>query len=158
MVTITDISETKDKDIALDEDDCDRLELGVLEVNNEVAESVANWLISKYRSKMIFNCIDEVFGSMESFEKDAVYSSVCDIISGKYRVEHLEYIKSKVTDFFENEETMNIDGFINFRLKAYKAELKTLVEECGYDILAYRDYCDMIDVINFLFDTTDYEF
>lgn len=156
-MTITEISETKESENQTDKEDCDCLELGVLEVSNEVAESVADWLISKYRSKIIFNYIDEVFGSMDSFEKDAVYSSVCDIISGKYKVEHLEYIKTKVTDFFENEETMNVDGFINFRLKAYKAELKTIVEECGYDVLAYRDYCDMIDVINFLFDTTDYE-
>ena len=52
---------------------------------------------------------------------------------------------------------MNIDGFVNFRLKAYRAELKTLFEECGYDMFAYKDYRDFIDVMNFLFDITDFK-
>ena len=121
------------------------------------AEIIADWLIAKYRSKIIFNYIDEIFGELSDFDRSAVYDSVCNIISGKYGLEHLEYIKSKITDFFETENKMNVDGFINFRLKSYKDEIKTLVEECGYDVIAYRDLQDMIDVINFLFDVTEFE-
>lgn len=126
-------------------------------LSSSTAEVIAGWLIAKYRSKIIFNYIDEIFGELSDFERSAVYDSVCNIISGKYGLEHLEYIKSKITDFFETENTMNVDGFINFRLKAYKDEIKTLVEECGYDVIAYRDLQDMIDVINFLFDVTEFE-
>ncbi len=126
-------------------------------LSGSTAEAIAGWLIAKYRSKIIFNYIDEIFGELSDFERMAVYDSVCNIISGKYSLEHLEYIKSKITDFFETENTMNVDGFINFRLRAYKDEIKTLVEECGNDVIAYRDLQDMIDVINFLFDVTDFE-
>lgn len=149
---ISEICEVSD-----DESYHDCLTLSGDELSCDTAEVIAEWLIAKYRSKLIFNYIDEIFGKLTDSERSAVYDSVCNIISGKYGPQHLEYIKSKITDFFETENTMNIDGFINFRLKAYRDELKTLVEECGNDVIAYRDLQDMIDVINFLFDVTEFE-
>lgn len=149
---LSDISDTDDDELSQS-----YLTLGGENISNEAAEYVASWLIAKYRSKLIYNYIDEIFGSLPSTDRTAVYSSVCNIISGSCGVEHLEYIKSKITDFFETENTMNVNGFINFRLKAYRDDLKTLVEECGYDIMAYRNLEDMIDVINFLFDVIEFE-
>lgn len=151
-------AELSGQNLEADDDDyLNCLTLSDRVISNDTAESIAGWLIAKYRSKIIYNYIDEIFGELPEYERTAVYDSVCNIISGKYGLEHLEYIKSKITDFFETECTMNVNGFINFRLKAYKDELKSLVEECGYDIIAYRDLQDMIDVINFLFDVIDIE-
>lgn len=138
-------------------DDCSCLKIDSSELDSDTAELIANWLIAKYRSKIIYSCIDDVFGDMDEDERDAVFDSVCDIITGRYSLEHLNYIKGKISDFFEINNEMNIDGFVNFRLKAYRAELKTLVEECGYDMFAYKDYRDFIDVMNFLFDITDFK-
>lgn len=137
---------------------CDFLTLNTNTLSPKTAESIAWWLVSKYRSKIIFSYIDEIFGELSSSDRSAVYSSVCSIISGKHGLEHLEYIKSKIIDFFSGEKTMNIDGFLNFRLRGYKDDIKSLVEECGNDIIAYHDMEDMIDIINFLFDTTTTEY
>lgn len=124
------------------------------EISAEAAESIAAWLIAKYRSQIILNYIDEIFGELTEAEREAVYESVCGILSGSCGIEHLEYIKTKITDFFETEKTMNIGGFINFRLRAYRDELRSIVEECACGIVepVDRDLRDMIDVINFLFD------
>ena len=124
------------------------------EITEEEAELVAQWLINKYRARIIYSCIDEVFGSMTDAEREAVYRSVCDIISGRYSVEHLEYVKQKIINFFESYSSMNIDGFVRFRLKAYKAELRILVEECAADCLGVKDYKELLEIINFLFDIT----
>ena len=129
------------------------LEAGDDALDGETAGLVAGWLVAKYRSKLIYDCIDDVFGELEAEDRDAVYRSVCDIISCRYKLKHLEYIKSKLLDFFEHDSKMNIDGFINFRLKAYKEELRILVEECGYDILGdkeYKDYLELLDILDFI--------
>lgn len=138
------------------EDEVDSLELDEGYISAGTAELVAGWLIAKYRSKLIYSCIDDVFGEMPDDEREAVYRSVCDIISGRYDLKHLEYIKQKIIEFFERDKRMNIDGFINFRLKAYKDELKVLVEECGYDVLGekeYKEYLELLDLINFVFNS-----
>lgn len=123
------------------------------EMDNHTAELIAGWLVAKYRSRLIYDSIDEVFGELDDDDRDAVYESVCDIISSRYKLRHLEYIKNKLIDFFEYDTKMNIDGFVNFRLKAYKDELRFLVEECGSDILSEReimDYADILDIINLI--------
>ena len=122
-------------------------------LDSETAGLVAGWLVAKYRSKLIYDCIDDVFGKLDADDRDEVYRGVCDIISCRYKLKHLEYIKTKLMDFFEYDSKMNIDGFINFRLKAYKDELRALVEECGYDVLGgreYKDYMELLDLIDFL--------
>ena len=137
----------------IDEDVPAVLEAGDNAMDSETAGLVAGWLVAKYRSKLIYDCIDDVFGELETEDRDAVYRSVCDIISCRYKLKHLEYIKSKLLDFFEHDSKMNIDGFINFRLKAYKEELRILVEECGYDILGdkeYKDYMELLDILDFI--------
>lgn len=129
------------------------LEAGDETLDSETAGLVAGWLVAKYRSKLIYDCIDDVFGKLDADDRDEVYRSVCDIISCRYKLKHLEYIKTKLLDLFEYDSKMNIDGFINFRLKAYKDELRALVEECGYDILGgreYKDYMELLDIIDFL--------
>ncbi len=158
-MNITELNQTSEPDIyeSGDETRACCLTLDGKSINSGTAESIASWLIAKYRSKLIYNYIDEIFGILPDSDRTAVYDSVLSIISGKYSVEHLEYIKSKITDFFDTENTMNVDGFINFRLKAYRDDLKSIVEECGYDIMACHDIEDMIDVINFLFDVIDIE-
>ena len=122
-------------------------------LDSETAGLVAGWLVAKYRSKLIYDCIDDVFGKLDADDRDEVYRGVCDIISCRYKLKHLEYIKTKLMDFFEYDSKMNIDGFINFRLRAYKDELRALVEECGYDVLGgkeYKDYMELLDLIDFL--------
>ena len=129
------------------------LEAGDETLDSETAGLVAGWLVAKYRSKLIYDCIDDVFGKLDADDRDEVYRGVCDIISCRYKLKHLEYIKTKLLDLFEYDSKMNIDGFINFRLKAYKDELRSLVEECGYDILGgreYKDYMELLDIIDFL--------
>lgn len=130
----------------------------VLEADGETPDSetaglIARWLVAKYRSKLIYDCIDDVFGKLDTEDRDEVYRSVCDIISCRYKLKHLEYIKGKLLEFFEHDNRMNIDGFINFRLKAYKEELRMLVEECGCDILGdreYKDYIELLDILDIL--------
>ena len=129
------------------------LEAGDETLDSETAGLVAGWLVAKYRSKLIYDCIDDVFGKLDAEDRDEVYRGVCDIISCRYKLKHLEYIKTKLMDFFEYDSKMNIDGFINFRLRAYKDELRALVEECGYDVLGgreYKDYMELLDIIDFL--------
>ncbi len=73
----------------------DNAEVDCLEIEDDgisvdSAELVANWLVAKYRSKLIYSCIDDVFGEIDEEERNAVFSRVCDIISGRYSVEHLD--------------------------------------------------------------------
>lgn len=143
----------------------DNAEVDCLEIEDDgisvdSAELVANWLVAKYRSKLIYSCIDDVFGEIDEEERNAVFSRVCDIISGRYSVERLEYIKRKIIEFFESDKKMNIDGFVSFRLKSYKDELRILVEECGCDMLADRnynngEYLELLEIIDFLLDMED---
>ena len=126
----------------------------VLEADGEIPDSetaglIARWLVAKYRSKLIYDSIDDVFGKLDTEDRDEVYRSVCDIISCRYKLRHLEYIKSKLLEFFEHDSKMNIDGF----LKAYKDELRILVEECGCDILGekeLKDYFELLDILDLL--------
>ena len=155
-LTNDEIDQSDDLDISDINDNYDLP--AVLEADGEIPDSetaglIARWLVAKYRSKLIYDCIDDVFGKLDTEDRDEVYRSVCDIISCRYKLRHLEYIKSKLLEFFEHDSKMNIDGFINFRLKAYKDELRILVEECGCDILGdkeLKDYFELLDILDLL--------
>lgn len=115
-------------------------------------EIMADWLIYRYQPQIIKKHIDKKFDTLSSAEQEKLFNTVNNILYEEFYDEHIRYIKEKINSFFETENNMNIDGFVRFRLKEYDFEIQELVKLCGYDYIALREYNEIIDILNSLYE------
>ena len=60
-----------------------------------------------------------------------------------------EKIFYRIREFLEHNKIINIDGFIQFRLKEYTAELEELIERVVDEYLIEKEYMDFIKLLKY---------
>jgi len=54
-----------------------------------------------------------------------------------------------IEEFLKNQEQINIEGFIRFRLQDYQRELLTLINQSADDFMIEREYQDFINLLKY---------
>lgn len=66
-------------------------------------------------------------------------------------------IKNKLKEIIENSKTINLNGFIKFRLKFISLYASQIVEKCIDNYLMKKEYLDFISVIRYISDVDEKE-
>ncbi len=61
----------------------------------------------------------------------------------------IDFIESKLEEFFSTSKSVSIEGFVNFRLKELEEDLEDVVEECVREYLLEREYMEFINMLKY---------
>jgi putative sporulation protein YtxC len=62
------------------------------------------------------------------------------------------HIASRLLDYLDSNDTLNVEGFVHFRLKDYLEELQEAVEKAADEVAAEEEYQNLLELLSELVD------
>ena len=131
-----------------------------------VSNALADYIIRQYEEKLIERVINSNYCYFNPNEKKEILNIAIRIIKNDdknflnnlLQVRRRNVIIRKLLDYFENSNSMVLDGFINFRLKDYKKDLEEIVDRAVDDYLMEREYKEFIRLLRYFVDIQEPRF
>ena len=114
-------------------------------------------LLVEYTKLESINFLKENYCYFDEAELSAIIEDIEDEIDNDVKIQLI--IKNKFKEISERSNLINLNGFINFRLKFIKLYSAQIVERCIDSYLMKRDYMDFISIIKLIseVDETSYD-
>ena len=148
-------------------------------INIEVSSTEEGIIRIKYYTKEILNkknCFEKIVGRITKLllvytkqasciyleenyfyfdeeEFDEIRKTIEEEIDNDIKIQLV--IKNKFKEIIENSKTINLNGFIKFRLKFIGLYASQIVEKCIDNYLMKKEYLDFINVIRYISDVDE---
>lgn len=124
---------------------------------NNFSKEISIEIIKKFENSLIYNILEKEFPLIPSEDKKEIYSIALrkargnpeDILSEIHFKRRAKLIEEEVKNYFSENDHMVVDGFVNFRLKDYKEELRELCLSATEELSSMREYDEFIDMLKF---------
>ncbi|MGO1369165.1 MAG: sporulation protein YtxC [Senegalia sp. (in: firmicutes)] len=129
-------------------------------VNNIIASELVDLIISKYQYNMIKKEILNKKSWFQDKDINLLYNKSLDYIENRY--ENYNLITSNISkraninkiilDYLNNNDILNIEGFINFRLEFLKQIIKNTVNDITEEFVVEKEFEDFINMLKYFVD------
>lgn len=114
-------------------------------VSNIIKQVILNF----YEEKMLYNFINFDYFYFTNSEKDSIFDIAQEILSEneaiynprKNTLYHICY------NYVQNNKSMILDGFVNFRIREYSIILNELIAEAASTFTIKKEYDEFIDLL-----------
>jgi len=113
-------------------------------------------LLIEYTKLESINCLKENYFYFDDEEMKLIVSDIEDEIDNDVKIQLI--IKNKFREILERSNLINLNGFINFRLKFIKLYAEQIVERCIDSYLMKKEYMDFISIIKLISESEDGEY
>ncbi len=113
-------------------------------------------LLIEYTKLESINCLKENYFYFDDEEMKLIISDIEDEIDNDVKIQLI--IKNKFREILERSNLINLNGFINFRLKFIKLYAEQIVERCIDSYLMKKEYMDFISIIKLISESEDGEY
>lgn len=124
---------------------------------NNFSREISIEIIERFENSLIYKILEKDFPLIPSEDKKEIYALAInkarenedDILSKIHFNRRVKLIEQEVKKYFSENDHMMIEGFVNFRLKSYKDELKELCLSAAEELSSLREYDEFIDMLKF---------
>ena len=113
-------------------------------------------LLVEYTKLESINCLKENYFYFDEEEVSAIITDIEDEIDNDVKIKLI--IKNKFKEILERSNIINLNGFVNFRLKFIKLYAAQVVERCIDSYLMKKEYMDFISIIKLISDVEEGEY
>lgn len=111
------------------------------------AKAIAEIILDDFKHNFIRKIIKEDYDYFNPDEQIKLVKNAKRLLNKKKS--HKEKIFYRVREFLEHNKTINIEGFIQFRLKEYTTEIEELIEKVVDEYLIEKEYMDFIKLLKY---------
>ena len=112
-------------------------------------------LLVEYTKLESINCLKENYFYFDEDEVGLIVEDIEDEVDNDIKIQLI--IKNKFKEVLEHSKCINLNGFINFRLKFIKLYSAQIVEKCIDSYLMKKEYLDFISIIKLISDKDEKE-
>jgi putative sporulation protein YtxC len=123
--------------------------------NTEAVIGRITKLIVQYIKNESAEYLKENYFYFDEDEFESIIETIEDEIENDIKIQLI--IKNKFKEVLENSRTINLNGFIKFRLKFISLYISQVVEKCIDNYLMKKEYLDFISIIRLIADTDEKE-
>lgn len=113
-------------------------------------------LLVEYTKLESINCLKENYFYFDEEEVGAIITDIEAEVDNDVKIQLI--IKNKFKEILERSNIINLNGFINFRLKFIKLYAAQVVERCIDSYLMKKEYMDFISIIKLISDVDEGEY
>jgi putative sporulation protein YtxC len=125
-----------------------------------ISNALADYIIRQYEERLITRIINSNFCYFNSAEKKEILSRALNVIRNEdksfinslFQIRRRNVIVRRLLDYFDNSNSIMLDGFVNFRLKDYIKDLEEVVDKAVDDFLMDREYREFIRLLRYFVD------
>jgi len=122
-----------------------------------ISNALADYIIRQYEEKLITRIINSNFCYFNAAEKKEILSRALNVIRNEdktfinslFQIRRRNVIVRRLMDYFDNSNSIILDGFVNFRLKDYIKDLEDVVDKAVDDFLMDREYREFIRLLRY---------
>lgn len=129
-------------------------------VYTETAQALAEYIIREEEPRLIRKLIRDEFHYKQEQELEQIIGYCEQMLGGSGQSgedsekpaaywRRKEMIAAEIADFIQEQTELHLDGFIRFRLKAYKQELRDIVEYAVDEYVMDRQYQEFISLLQY---------
>lgn len=131
-----------------------------------ISNALADYIIRQYEERLITRTINGNYCYFNAVEKREILNRALAIIrnddknffNSLFQIRRRNVIIRRLMDYFENSNSIILDGFVNFRLKDYIKDLEEVVDKAVDDFLMDREYREFIRLLRYFVDIQDPKF
>jgi putative sporulation protein YtxC len=105
-------------------------------------------LLIEYTKLESINCLKESYFYFDESEVGSIIEDIKDEIDNDVKIQLI--IKNKFKEILERSNSINLNGFINFRMKFIKLYAVQVVERCIDSYLMKKEYLDFISIVKLI--------
>lgn len=125
-----------------------------------VSNALADYIIRCYEEKLIRRIVNSNYCYFNQSERKDILKEALSIIKNEdksflntlLQIRRRNIIVKSLMEYFENSNTIILDGFINFRLKDYLKDLEEIVEKAVDNFLMEKEYREFIRLLKYFVD------
>lgn len=117
------------------------------------AEKLAKWLLLKYKHNIIKDVLKERFISFSPEETAKIIENTENSLKFFDKVYGEKLIVKKITNFFMTNQTLNINGFLRFRIKEYRRAVEMFLFEAIEELQVKNEYNEFIELLKAYIDS-----
>lgn len=122
-----------------------------------VSNALAEYIIKNYEIKMLTRIINTNYCYFSQEERKEILGIALKLLSGEqkdfiqclFTLRRKNIIARKLIDYLNTENSILIDGFVNFRLKEYVKYLEEVIEKAVDEFLLQREYREFIRLLRY---------
>lgn len=118
--------------------------------DEKLSSIITDTILKFYKEKMIKKIINFDYFYFEEYEKKIIIQNCCEIIeSSEYEQisKEKEYIHEAVLQYVIENESMILEGFVNFRIKEYIKYLDSIVDIAVNKYIIEKEYNEFISLL-----------
>ena len=113
-------------------------------------------LLVEYTKLVGINTLKESYFYFDEDEVGSIISDIEEEIDNDIKIHII--IKNKFKEVLEKSSSINLNGFVNFRLKFIKLYAAQIVERCIDSYLMKKEYMDFISIIKLISDSEENQY
>ncbi len=125
-----------------------------------ISNALADYIIRQYEERLISRIINSNFCYFNTAEKKEILQRALNVIKNEdktfmnslFQIRRRNVIIRRLLDYFDNSNSIMLDGFVNFRLKDYIKDLEDVVDKAVDDFLMDREYKEFIRLLRYFVD------
>ncbi len=122
-----------------------------------IASSLAEIVVDEWEIRLIKKIVKEQFFYYNERDKRAILERAKTILNPSNGNSHLKWqrkekVKKKVLEYLDSHHEIVLEGFVNFRLKDYMAELEDVVNIAVDEHILEKEYLEFIRLLKYFVD------
>ncbi|WP_195940535.1 putative sporulation protein YtxC [Romboutsia sp. 1001713B170131_170501_G6] len=143
----------KSKNI-LDDNEIIEIEFDINENNKSTINGISSIVMEIIRDKILKDYIDKEYSQVYPNEKDEIYTYSLEILKTKEPFIE-ESIRQKLLDYIKSNDYINLDGFVNFRMKNFKKYISAVTDRAVEEYIIKKDQDEFIKVLKYFIEIQD---
>ncbi|MBM6821042.1 putative sporulation protein YtxC, partial [Clostridium saudiense] len=120
-----------------------------------------NIVIEKYRKKELFNFLTETYFFLKHDEIIEVEDMIMKVLRSEenlkdekmiYCISKINSIIEKIKTCLEENEEINIKGFITFRMKELREDIEDIVDKVVEEYMVEKEYKEFVKLLKYFVD------
>ena len=117
-----------------------------------IIRAISEAILENYELSLLRKAINASYGYFTKTERAQILKMAHRYIDDTPRKDRQKTIEGKLFEYFESNDEIMLDGFVNFRLKEYQDQLDAITDRAVDDFLVDREYKEFIKLLKYFVD------
>ncbi|WP_434654135.1 putative sporulation protein YtxC [Thermoanaerobacterium thermosaccharolyticum] len=132
----------------------------ISKIRQHISDIISDIIVNQIDKKLIKKIIDKYYYYFDSDEKQKIANIANSILDNDVNRETFKLVKKEkifieIEDFLKDNETIDIEGFVNFRLRDFIGELSEVVDRAVDEYLMQKEYDEFIGLLKYFVELQD---
>ncbi|AFK87209.1 MULTISPECIES: putative sporulation protein YtxC [Thermoanaerobacterium] len=132
----------------------------IVKIKELVSDVISDVIVNQIDKKLIKRIIDKYYYYFDSDEKKKIENIAKSILDNDANKETFKLVKKErifeeIEDFLKDNETIDIEGFVNFRLRDFIGEISEVVDRAVDEYMMQKEYDEFIGLLKYFVELQD---